>query len=246
MNWSPEEINAELERSEPDIGVLVEALDDDDVTVRADAADALGKVFGYMETPPSAEKRSMALDALLSRWDREESNGVRSTLAQTLALLGDPSVRPVLESALNDDDPRVRGQARWGLEYLSRPVQERPKPIRPEPKKRIVAESVRVLTAVLSEEDGVRLARSILDARLAAGVQIGGPVRSLYWYEGDFGDSQQWQLVITTTTERFPELEEHIKANHPYGQPEIIITPIIGNADYLAWVSEETRQAGTS
>jgi periplasmic divalent cation tolerance protein len=243
MSWSPEAIMAELERDTPDFDVLVEALEDDDVKVRAVAADVLGKVFGYVETPP-AEKRPAALEALLARWDREKSNDVRSTLAQTLALLGDPSVRPVLEAALDDGDPRVRRQASWGLEYLSLPARDRPKPGRPEPRERVVKECVRVLTMLGSEEDAVRLGRSVLDARLAAGVQIAGPVRSMSWYEGDFGDAPQWQLDITTTAERFPELEQHIKDNHPYGTPDIITTPIAGNADYLAWVSSETGQAG--
>jgi periplasmic divalent cation tolerance protein len=68
-----------------------------------------------------------------------------------------------------------------------------------------------------------------------------GPVRYMYWYEGDLGDAPDWQPVITTSAERFPGLEQHIKEHHPYGMPEICVMPITGNADYLGWFSDETR-----
>jgi HEAT repeat protein len=108
------------------VDVLLGVLSDDDVEVRAAAADAIGKVFGYTQTPPPAEVRSAAREALLNMWEHEESGSVRSTLTQTLALLGDPSVRAILERALDDSDERVRRQASWGLEYLRRTGAARP------------------------------------------------------------------------------------------------------------------------
>jgi len=110
-----------------------------------------------------------------------------------------------------------------------------------------MAEYVQVLTTVDSEEDGLQLGRAIVGARLAACVQIIGPIRSLYWWDGVVQDSREWQLLVKTTAERLPALEAHIKANHSYDTPEIIVTPIVGgSAEYLGWVSEETRQAGVS
>jgi periplasmic divalent cation tolerance protein len=110
-----------------------------------------------------------------------------------------------------------------------------------------MAEYVQVLTTVDNEEAGVMLARGIVEARLAACVQIVGPIRSVYWWEGKVDEAREWQLLMKTTNERLPELEEHIKANHSYDTPEIIETEIIGgSAEYLGWVSEETRQAGPS
>ena len=94
------------------------ALSDDAESVRAAAADAIGKVFGYVEQPP-AHRRADVTAALLRRWRVEESDAVRSTLAQTLALVGDPSVRAALESAVDHPDRRVRGQAAWGLRHLA-------------------------------------------------------------------------------------------------------------------------------
>lgn len=110
-----------------------------------------------------------------------------------------------------------------------------------------MAEYVQVLTTVDSEEAGVTLARGIVKARLAACVQIVGPIRSVYWWEGKVDDAQEWQLLIKTTGERLSELEQHIKANHGYDTPEIIETEIVGgSAEYLGWVSEETGRAGAS
>jgi periplasmic divalent cation tolerance protein len=110
-----------------------------------------------------------------------------------------------------------------------------------------MAEYVQVLTTVDSEEAGVTLARGVVEARLAACVQVVGPIRSLFWWEGKVDDAREWQLLMKTTSERLPELEEHIKANHSYDTPEIIETEIIGgSAEYLGWVSEETRRAGAS
>lgn len=107
-------------KEEPSIPALLERLDDPAVGVRSSAADALGKVFGYVDVPPAPARRREVLDALLVRWEIEESDDVRSTLAQTLALLGDPSVRPLLEAAAEHPDHKVRGQARWGLDHLAR------------------------------------------------------------------------------------------------------------------------------
>lgn len=105
---------------DPDgLDALLVALRDDSVKVRAAAADAIGKVFGYVSDPP-LDRRDHTLEQLIERWRVEASDAVRSTLAQTLALLGDPVVRPLLEAALDAADYRVRGQARWGLGYLDR------------------------------------------------------------------------------------------------------------------------------
>lgn len=105
-----------------------------------------------------------------------------------------------------------------------------------------MAEYVQVLTTTDSEDDAVRLGRLITEARLAACVQVVGPIRSLYWWEGKVQDDAEWQLLIKTTAERLPALKEHIKSNHSYDTPEIIATEIIdGSAEYLNWVSDQTR-----
>ena len=57
-------------------------------------------------------------------------------------------------------------------------------------------EFVQVVTTVGSEEEAERLARGIAGTRLAACVQIAGPIRSFYWRQGTFQDAREWQLFI--------------------------------------------------
>ncbi|MFG1880253.1 divalent-cation tolerance protein CutA [Sphaerisporangium sp. NPDC049003] len=98
-----------------------------------------------------------------------------------------------------------------------------------------------------STEEAVKLARSIAGERLAACAQMVGPIRSVYWWQGEIKDAQEWQLLIKTTAALFPALEAHIKANHSYDTPEIIATPIVaGSAEYFAWISAETRRTDAS
>ncbi|MGW6496801.1 divalent-cation tolerance protein CutA [Nonomuraea angiospora] len=106
---------------------------------------------------------------------------------------------------------------------------------------------LQVMTTVPNPDEGAALARSIASQRLAAGVQIVGPIRSLYWWQGSLRDEQEWQLIIITTHALLPALESHIKANHSYDTPEIVATEIIaGSDDYLDWIRQETRRIDAS
>ena len=104
-----------------------------------------------------------------------------------------------------------------------------------------------VVTTVDSGDAAELLARGILNARLAACVQIVGPIRSLYWWRGSIDDAREWQLIIKTTSERLSALEAHIKDNHSYETPEITVTEISGGSrEYLEWISAETRTDASS
>ncbi|HEX7302516.1 MAG TPA: divalent-cation tolerance protein CutA [Lentzea sp.] len=95
-------------------------------------------------------------------------------------------------------------------------------------------------TTVGSEEAAESLARNIVEARLGACVQI-VPIRSVYRWEGEVHVDAEWQCVVKTSAIRADELVAHIKAQHTYDVPEVVVTPVVGgNDDYLAWVSEET------
>jgi periplasmic divalent cation tolerance protein len=105
-----------------------------------------------------------------------------------------------------------------------------------------MAQIMQVVTTVDNEDSGERLARGIVDARLAACVQIVGPIRSLYWWQGSIDDAREWQIVIKTTSERLAALEAYIQENHSYETPEITATEITwGSREYLEWISAETR-----
>jgi periplasmic divalent cation tolerance protein len=107
--------------------------------------------------------------------------------------------------------------------------------------------NILVLTTVADEEQAGDMARSIVDAGLAACVQI-QPIRSVYRWKGETCDEAEWRLMIKTISAHYAKLEQHIKANHAYETPEIVQVPITGGSrEYLAWMDECTRgeTAGT-
>lgn len=109
-----------------------------------------------------------------------------------------------------------------------------------------MSEYSQVVTTTDAADDAERLARAVVDARLAACAQIVGPVRSVYRWAGELRVEPEWQVVIKTTTARVAELIERLRAAHGYDVPEIIATPITeGNPDYLAWLRDETSSPGT-
>ncbi|HEY4382800.1 MAG TPA: divalent-cation tolerance protein CutA [Acidobacteriaceae bacterium] len=95
-----------------------------------------------------------------------------------------------------------------------------------------------VLTTVGTKQFANDLALSIVDARLAACVQIQA-VQSVYRWREKVCSEPEWLLAIKTTAARYAELEQHIRANHSYETPEIVRMPIAGGSrEYLAWIGE--------
>jgi periplasmic divalent cation tolerance protein len=85
------------------------------------------------------------------------------------------------------------------------------------------------------------LARGAVDARAAACAQVGGPITSVYRWQGRIETAPEWVVVFKTTTDRYPELERYIRENHSYEVPEIVCMPVTaGNPAYLAWIVAET------
>jgi len=83
------------------------------------------------------------------------------------------------------------------------------------------------------------LANSLVRDRLAACVSIGTPVTSVYAWQGEIQNEQEVPLLIKTSGDRYQELENAIRARHPYELPEIIAVPVQqGLPDYLKWVQQ--------
>jgi len=100
-----------------------------------------------------------------------------------------------------------------------------------------------VLVTCGSEEEALKISRSIVEERLAACVNILSPIQSIYRWEGKILDEQEWLLLIKTRKARFLELEGKVKALHSYSAPEIISLPISeGSSIYLDWVREMTQK----
>jgi periplasmic divalent cation tolerance protein len=76
-----------------------------------------------------------------------------------------------------------------------------------------MTEYVQVSTATLARQDAVELAKGAVQGRLAAGSQIIGPVGSVFWHLGEFGEGEEWRLLLTTTTKQYPQLEKYLLEN---------------------------------
>ena len=99
-----------------------------------------------------------------------------------------------------------------------------------------------VLTTMPDDARADELARTLVDERLAACVNVHGPMRSTYRWKGTVERDAERQLVIKTARDRLTALEQRIRELHPYELPELIVISIAGGSDaYLRWVDDETR-----
>ncbi len=99
-----------------------------------------------------------------------------------------------------------------------------------------------ILVTTGSETEAETLATALLQDQLVACVNIVGPVRSLYRWEGKIADDREWLLVIKTGNDRFAAVESRVRELHSYDVPEVIGVPVqAGSAAYLDWIHQETR-----
>lgn len=100
---------------------------------------------------------------------------------------------------------------------------------------------IQVSVAVPSDEVGAAVAGALLDARLAACVQVLGPMTSRYTWEGEREEAVEHLLLAKTTDARLDAVVAAVRAVHPYDVPEILATPVVGgDPAYLAWVEDLT------
>jgi periplasmic divalent cation tolerance protein len=101
----------------------------------------------------------------------------------------------------------------------------------------VVGDYVQALTTAGSEEEAGRIASLLVERRLAACVQVAGPITSRYRWQGEIEEAREWQCLVKTTVAAYAAVEEAIRGAHSYEEPEIIATPILaGSAGYLAWI----------
>ncbi len=90
-----------------------------------------------------------------------------------------------------------------------------------------------------TEAEAFRLARELVEGRLAACVNILPVMQSVFRWQGEIQTDTERLLLIKTTDERFAELSETLAKLHSYEVPEIVAVPIIdGNEKFLAWIRE--------
>ncbi len=99
---------------------------------------------------------------------------------------------------------------------------------------------VEVTTTVGSQSAAQELARQIITARLAACVQIDGPVQSVYRWQGEICESQEWRCTLKTLAALTQPVVEAIGTHHPYDVPEILVLPVASSSPaYAQWLAEQ-------
>lgn len=102
-------------------------------------------------------------------------------------------------------------------------------------------EYVMVLTTLPADADGPGFARALVDARLAACVNLLAPMESIYRWEGEIEQESERQVVIKTSRDCVAALWDRVRELHPYDIPEFLVLPIVdGNDAYLRWVADST------
>ncbi len=93
-----------------------------------------------------------------------------------------------------------------------------------------------------SREEAEKIARVLVERRLAACAQAMGPVRSFYWWKGRVEEADEWLCLAKSSREKLSELVKAVKEVHSYEVPEVIATPVMGGlGSYIKWVKEELR-----
>ena len=99
---------------------------------------------------------------------------------------------------------------------------------------------IQVITTTETAEDAETIARALVEARLAACVQVRGPIRSTYRWKGRIETAEEWQCVAKSRRELYGRIEETIRRLHRYETPEILAVPIVAaEENYLAWLDEQ-------
>ena len=106
----------------------------------------------------------------------------------------------------------------------------------------MAAAAILVLTSLPDAETARRMARELVEARLAACVQIGAPVQSLYHWRERLETATEIPLAIKTRADAWPALARAIRERHPYELPEIVAVSLTDALpEYLDWIDAQTR-----
>jgi periplasmic divalent cation tolerance protein len=101
-------------------------------------------------------------------------------------------------------------------------------------------DAIQVVTTVASKDEAESIARAVVARRLAACVQIVGPITSTYHWQQKMESSQEWLCICKTRMSHYAALEAAILELHSYEVPEILATPVVaGNRSYLDWLNRE-------
>ncbi|MBM3738750.1 MAG: divalent-cation tolerance protein CutA [Acidobacteria bacterium] len=106
-----------------------------------------------------------------------------------------------------------------------------------------MTDKIVVFSSCSSQEEADRVARHLVEQRLAACVTTVPGASSTYWWQGQVEQSAEIVLIIKSSRPRFPKLQEELRRIHSYQVPEVIALPIADGAqDYLDWLGRELEK----
>lgn len=98
-----------------------------------------------------------------------------------------------------------------------------------------------ILSMIDSQKAAQQIARTLVEEKLAACVNISAPLTSVYSWKGKLCKDREFLMLLKTRRSLYARLEKRLKSLHPYEVPEIIALPIVeGSRDYLKWMDDNT------
>ncbi len=99
---------------------------------------------------------------------------------------------------------------------------------------------IQVITTTSSKEQAISIAEALVAQRLAGCVQVGGPIMSVYRWQGKIETAEEWTCTAKSRADLYSRIEAEIARLHAYDTPEILAVPIqTGSAKYLDWLTSE-------
>jgi periplasmic divalent cation tolerance protein len=96
-----------------------------------------------------------------------------------------------------------------------------------------------VFSTAGSQQEAKEIALELVERKVAACVNVTGPITSTYWWQGKVEISEEWLLIIKTSAEQFASVSRWIKELHSYEVPECVAVEIAeGGTEYLRWIEE--------
>jgi len=103
-----------------------------------------------------------------------------------------------------------------------------------------MSEPVQVITTTPSREDAEKIANALVDARLAACVQISGPITSTFHWNDAIETAEEWVCTAKTMLDACHDVEALMTEHHPYDVPEILAVPVVAVSEpYMKWLTDQ-------
>ena len=99
---------------------------------------------------------------------------------------------------------------------------------------------IQITTTTGKRHDAEQIASELISRRLAACVQLSGPIVSTFRWQGKVETAEEWVCTIKTASSKFDAVQQVFQQIHPYEVPEIVATPIVGGSEaYLQWLGDQ-------